>query len=268
MGNLLYIDHISKSFGAVRALQEVTFGVQPAEIVALVGDNGAGKSTLVKIISGALTPDSGKLWLEGREVHFRRPADAIHEGIETVYQHLALIEELDVADNIYLGREVTRGGWLGRLIGWLNRPQMRRATQQAISQLHVKIPSPNRSVRRLSGGQRQAVAIGRAITWGHKLLILDEPTAALGVEETEQVLVTIEKLRDEQGLSMIVVSHNMQDVYRIADRVIVLRQGRHVATLKKHETTPQEIVAYITGAKSQAQPSEEATWQPSKISHN
>lgn len=269
MENLLYIDHISKSFGAVRALQEITFSVQRAEIVALVGDNGAGKSTLVKIISGALTPDSGKLWLEGREVHFRRPADAIREGIETVYQHLALIEELDVADNIYLGREVTRGGWLGKVIGWLDRPQMRRSTQQAISQLHVKIPSPNRSVRRLSGGQRQAVAIGRAITWGHKLLILDEPTAALGVEETEQVLVTIEKLRDEQGLSMIVVSHNMQDVYRIADRIVVLRQGRHVATLLKQETTPQEIVAYITGAKSQAQPSEEqSAWQPSKISHN
>jgi ABC-type sugar transport system ATPase subunit len=251
---LLYIDRISKSFGAVRALQEVTFGVHHAEIVALVGDNGAGKSTLVKIISGALTADSGKLWLEGREVHFRRPADAIREGIETVYQHLALIEELDVADNVYLGREVTRGGWLGRVTGWLDRPSMRNMTQQAISQLHIKIPAPNRSVRRLSGGQRQAVAIGRAITWGHKLLILDEPTAALGVEESEQVLLTIEKLRDEQGLSMIVVSHNMQDVYRIADRVVVLRQGRHVATLVKEETTPQEIVAYITGAKSQAQP--------------
>ncbi|MBO9308851.1 MAG: sugar ABC transporter ATP-binding protein [Chloroflexi bacterium] len=253
-GPLLYIDRISKSFGAVRALREVSFAVHRAEIVALVGDNGAGKSTLVKIISGALTPDSGKLWLEGREVHFRRPADAIREGIETVYQHLALIEELDVADNVYLGREVTRGGLLGKVTGWLDRPLMRTLTQQAISQLHIKIPAPNRSVRRLSGGQRQAVAIGRAITWGHKLLILDEPTAALGVEESEQVLLTIEKLRDEQGLSMIVVSHNMQDVYRIADRVVVLRQGRHVATLVKEETTPQEIVAYITGAKSQAQP--------------
>lgn len=249
--SLLYIERLSKSFGAVQALREISFEVGRGEIVALVGDNGAGKSTLVKIISGLYRQTSGEIYLNDTPCHFRNPADAMAAGIETVYQHLALIEQLDVADNVYLGRETTRFGFWGRVLGILDRPHMRSETAHALSQLHIKIPAPTLAVRSMSGGQRQAVAIGRAVTWGRQLLILDEPTAALGVEETEQVLQMIEKLRDQQKMSMLLISHNMQDVYRIADKIVVLRQGRHIVTLDKNATSPQEIVAYITGAKGE-----------------
>jgi ABC-type sugar transport system ATPase subunit len=234
---LLTVQNLSKSFGAVKALKDVSFDVYPGEVVALVGDNGAGKSTLIKAIAGVHPPTDGKIFINGEEVHFKRPADAREAGIETVYQHLALVEELDVADNVYLGREETRGGWLGWLVGLLDRARMRSETADALSQLHIKIPAPTMPVRSMSGGQRQAVAIGRAVTWGRKLLILDEPTAAL---------------REEHDLTFLIISHNMQDVYRIADRIIVLRQGEHVATLNRKETTPEEIVSYITGAKEAA----------------
>jgi ABC-type sugar transport system ATPase subunit len=233
---LLSIDRISKAYGAVQALKGVSFDLYRGEIVALVGDNGAGKSTLVKIISGLIKPTAGNLVFNGRPVHFHSPADALEQGIETVYQHLALVEQLDVADNVFLGRETYRWGTVGRWLGVLDRQQMREQTATALSQLHIKIPAPTLPVSSMSGGQRQAV---------------DEPTAALGVEETEQVLQMIEKLRERQGISMLIISHNMQDVYRIADRIVVLRQGRHVATINKRDTNPQEIVAYITGAKEE-----------------
>ncbi|NDJ61337.1 MAG: sugar ABC transporter ATP-binding protein [Chloroflexi bacterium] len=247
---LLVVDHISKIFGAVTAIKDITFTINAGQVVALVGDNGAGKSTLVKIISGLFPPTSGRVLLNGAECHFTRPADALHAGIETVYQDLALIEQLDVADNVFLGRETTRFGWIGRLLGILDRDTMRAQTADALADLHIKIPAPTLAVSSMSGGQRQAVAIGRAITWGRKLLILDEPTAALGVEETEQVLQMIEKLRGT-AMSQLVISHNMQHVHRISDKIVVLRQGWHVATLTTAETDPQEIVAYITGAKQQ-----------------
>lgn len=246
---LLQVDQITKSFGAVQALQGITFSVRRGEVVTLVGDNGAGKSTLVKIISGLYPPTSGQIILNGVSIRFTRPADALNAGIETVYQDLALIEQLDVADNVYLGREIIRGGTVGRFLGLLDRRAMRAQTATALDQLHIKIPAPTLAVRMMSGGQRQAVAIGRAVTWGRELLILDEPTAALGVEETGQVLQMIEKLRDGGTMGVMVISHNMQDVYRIADKVVVLRQGRHVATLDKASTTPEEIVGYITGAR-------------------
>jgi simple sugar transport system ATP-binding protein len=247
---LLELRDIRKSFGAVEALKGVSFEIQQGEVVTLVGDNGAGKSTLIKIISGVHEASGGTMLLNNEPKVFRQPSDAMEAGIETVYQHLALIEELDVADNVYLGRESTRGGVLGRIIGLLDRPAMRRETSKALNELHIKIPAPTLSVRRMSGGQRQAVAIGRAMTWGRQLLILDEPTAALGVEETEQVLRMIERLRDEKGMTFLIISHNMQDVYRVADKIVVLRQGKHVKTLNKSDTNPQEIVAYITGALS------------------
>lgn len=245
---LLYVDGVAKNFGAVQALQGITFSVARGEVVALVGDNGAGKSTLVKILSGVYQPSSGAFYLNGKPCHFENPAAAKATGIETVYQNLALIEELDVADNVFLGREEISGGFFGRLIGLLDRGRMRRETAEALSHLHIKIPAPTMPVRQMSGGQRQAVAIGRALTWGRELLILDEPTAALGVEETEQVLQMIERLRADNRMTFLIISHNMQDVYRIADKIVVLRQGRHVITLNKEQTTPQEIVAYITGA--------------------
>ena len=246
---LLEVRDVFKSFGAVQALQGVSFDIYPGDIVALVGDNGAGKSTLVKIIAGVHPPSKGDILLEGQRCYFHKPADALAAGIETVYQHLALIEALDVADNVYLGRETLRSGPLGKFFGWLNRAEMRHETGKALEQLHIKIPSPSSSVRSMSGGQRQAIALGRAVLWGRKLLILDEPTAALGVEETEQVLRMIEDLK-RKGMTFLVISHNMQDVYRIADVIIVLRQGKHVATLRKEDTDPQDIVAYITGAKA------------------
>jgi simple sugar transport system ATP-binding protein len=249
---LLELRHLKKAFGAVQAIKGVNFALPKGHVMALVGDNGAGKSTLVKILSGVHPADTGEILIEGQSQQFQTPFEAKAAGIETVYQHLALIEDLDVADNVYLGRETTRGGMIGRMIGWLDRGQMRRETSQALEQLHIKIPSPTLDVRRMSGGQRQAVAIGRAIIWGRKLLILDEPTAALGVEETEGVLSMIEQLRD-RGMTFMIVSHNMRDVHRIADMIVVLKQGEHVATLEKSQTTQQEIVEYITGAKS-AQP--------------
>lgn len=246
---LLEVRDVRKTFGAVQAIKGISFTADRGEVVALVGDNGAGKSTLVRILSGVHPQSSGDVLIEGQPVTLDTPADARAAGIETVYQHLALIEDLDVADNVFLGRETTRFGWLGRALGILDRPSMRQHTTQALGTLHIKIPSPTSTVGRMSGGQRQAVAIGRAVTWGRKLLILDEPTAALGVEETEQVLRTIETLRDGRGMTILIISHNMADVYRIADKIVVLRQGVHAATLKKTETTPQEIVEYITGAK-------------------
>jgi len=248
-GPLLAIEDVTKSFGAVKALQGISFTIEPGEIVALVGDNGAGKSTLVKVLSGVYPQDGGRVLLNDKPCYFDSPASARLAGIETVYQDLALIEQLDVADNVFLGREFIAGGALGRMMGWLDRRRMRRETASALSHLHIKIPAPTLSVRKMSGGQRQCIAIGRALVWGRKLLIMDEPTAALGVEETEQVLQMIEKLRDSQGFAFLVISHNMQHVYRIADKIVVLRQGKHRATLCKAETSMQEIVAYITGAK-------------------
>jgi len=246
---LLVIENITKSFGAVQALQGISFTVDRGEVVALVGDNGAGKSTLAKILSGLYPPDSGRFFLDGQPCQFYSPAEARAAGIETVYQDLALVEQLDVAENVFLGKEYIHGGVLGQWIGWLDRNRMRRETSSALNQLHIKIPAPTLPVRRMSGGQRQCIAIGRALIWGRKLLIMDEPVAALGVDETEQVLQMIEKLRDSQGFAFLVISHNMQHVYRIADKIVVLRQGKHRITLHKEETTMQEIVAYITGAK-------------------
>lgn len=249
---LLELRNLKKAFGAVQAIKGVSFALPRGHVLALVGDNGAGKSTLVKILSGVHPADSGEILIEGSGQHFSNPFEAKAAGLETVYQHLALIEDLDVADNVYLGRETTRGGAIGRALGWLDRGLMRRETAKALEQLHIKIPSPTLDVRRMSGGQRQAVAIGRAIIWGRKLLILDEPTAALGVEETEGVLKMIEQLR-ERGMTFIVVSHNMRDVHRVADMIVVLKQGAHVATLEKSKTSQQEIVEYITGTRA-AQP--------------
>lgn len=246
---LLALHEITKSFGAVEALKGVSFDIFPGEVIALVGDNGAGKSTLVKILSGVHTQTSGEMRLEGETTSFASPSEALASGIETVYQDLALIEQLDVADNVYLGRERYYGGAIGKFLGLLDRKHMRNETAEALSELHIRIPKPTLSVRRMSGGQRQAVAIGRGITWGRKVLLLDEPTAALGVEESEQVLRLIERVNKENQMTFLLVSHNMQDVHRLADRIVVLRQGSHHATLIKHEVTPQDIVAYITGAK-------------------
>jgi ABC-type sugar transport system ATPase subunit len=244
---VLEIRHVSKHFGAIRALEDITVEIRAGEILGLVGDNGAGKSTLVKIVSGVHRPTSGEVLLDGRPVSFASPAEARAEGIETVYQDLALVDTLDVAANFFLGRELTAPG-LGRLLGVMRVREMRRQADQAVKDLHIKIPGiRSEKVAQMSGGQRQAVAIARAAFWKRRLLLLDEPTAALGVEESGEVLRIMREMARQQ-VPMLVISHNMEEVWTVCDRILVLRQGQQVAVLDKSETSPQEIVGYITGA--------------------
>jgi D-xylose transport system ATP-binding protein len=236
---------ISKSFGAVQALFDVDFEVYGGEVVALVGDNGAGKSTLIKCISGAHLPDTGTIRLDGVEVKIHTPSDATHLGIETVYQDLALCDNLDVVANMFLGREAAPVP----LLGPIEELSMEKGSLEVLESLHVTtIPSVRQRVETLSGGQRQSVAISRAVMWKAKVVILDEPTAALGVAQTEQVLALIRRLR-EQGLGVVVITHNLHEVFEVADRIVVLRLGRRVATFDHAATTPEDVVATITGAR-------------------
>jgi D-xylose transport system ATP-binding protein len=241
---LLELRGVSKHFGAVQALAEVDFEVYPGEVVALVGDNGAGKSTLVKCVAGTHAPDGGKIFFEGREVKITSPSDATHLGIETVYQDLALCDNLDVVQNMFLGRErVTRFVPL-----FLTERQMEMQSLDVLASLRVTtIDSVRTKVASLSGGQRQSVAISKAVMWNSKVVLLDEPTAALGVAQTEQVLALIARLR-EQGLGVVVISHNLVEVLDVADRIVVLRLGRCAATFTRGEVTPDDVVAAITGA--------------------
>jgi D-xylose transport system ATP-binding protein len=244
---ILELRGISKSFGAVRALTEVDFEVYAGEVVALVGDNGAGKSTLIKCISGAHLPDEGTIIVEGKEAKIHVPSDATHLGIETVYQDLALCDNLDVVANMFLGRELAQPPALGPL----QELGMEKRSLEVLGGLHVTtIQSVRQRVASLSGGQRQSVAISRAVMWSAKVVILDEPTAALGVEQTEQVLTLIRRL-SEQGLGVVVITHNIQEVFEVADRIIVLRLGRRVATFTHDGTTPEDVVGAITGARRQ-----------------
>jgi ABC-type sugar transport system ATPase subunit len=233
---------ICKAFGHVQALQGVDFGVFPGEVIGLVGDNGAGKSTLIKIVSGAYRPDAGVLLVDGRPVTLQSPFDAMALGIATVYQNLALVDQRDVASNIFLGRELVRGLLLDR----------RRMVAESISvlqELRSDIPSVETSVGLLSGGQRQAVAIARAVHQGAaRLVIMDEPVAALGIEESRKVLRLVKRLRD-QGRAVIVISHNLEHVFSVADRIVVLRRGRMVGARRKDETDAAEIVRLIVGAE-------------------
>jgi D-xylose transport system ATP-binding protein len=224
----------------------VDFEVYPAEVVALVGDNGAGKSTLVKVIAGTHPPDGGVIRFEGAEVKIHSPRHATLLGIETVYQDLALCDNLDVVANMFLGRErVVEPAVLGRLA----ELDMERRALDVLRRLNVTtIRSLRSPVATLSGGQRQSVAISRAVMWNSKIVILDEPTAALGVAQTQQVRELIKQLR-RQGLGVVLISHNLNDVFEVADRIIVLRLGRRVATFKRAATTPDEVVAAITGAR-------------------
>jgi D-xylose transport system ATP-binding protein len=231
---------ISKRFAAVRALDEVSLDVHGGEVVALVGDNGAGKSTLVKVISGVTTPDAGTIEWGGSAVRINRPRDAQQLGIATVYQDLALCENLDVVANLYLGAE-RRSWWV------LGHIAMERATRELLASLEVKIPDIRVPVAQLSGGQRQSVAIARALLAQAGLVILDEPTAALGVEQTAHVLDLIRRLRD-RGLAVLLISHNLVDVRAVSDRVVVLRLGRNAGEFRTADASQEMIVAAITGA--------------------
>jgi D-xylose transport system ATP-binding protein len=233
---------ISKSFGAVRALYEVDFEVNAGEVVGLVGDNGAGKSTLIKVISGVAPADEGEIFLEGKKVNIPNPQSANNLGIETVYQDLALADNLDVVANLFLGREERS------FLRSLNEIDMEKKALNVLRTLNVKLPSTRTPVATLSGGQRQSVAVAKSILRHAKVVLLDEPTAALGVAQTRQVLNLIGRLR-EQGLAVVVISHNLADVFEVVDRVIVLRLGRRVGTFDIKTSTPEQIVAAITGAE-------------------
>jgi fructose transport system ATP-binding protein len=236
-----------KRFGQVTALNGADFEVHPGEISAIIGDNGAGKSTLIKALSGALQPDEGEIRLDAEHVHFRSPRDARRVGIETVYQDLAVAPALDIASNIFLGREQRRGGVLGRALRLLDKRSMRREAARHFDELQIRVQSITQPVEDLSGGQRQGVAVARAATWARRLVIMDEPTAALGVKETRQVLDLIGRVR-ERGLPVILISHDMPHVFELADRIHIMRLGKRVAVVTPHSHTMAEAVAIMTGA--------------------
>ena len=244
---LLRLEGVSKRFGAVQALSDVDFECDAGEVVALVGDNGAGKSTLVKVIAGTQPADTGRITFDGEQVHIATPQAATALGIATVYQDLALCDNLDVVANLYVGRERARG--FGSNLRILDEIGMEREALGLLERLAVRIPSVRTEVASLSGGQRQSIAVARATMGKPKLVILDEPTAALGVAQTRQVLDLVDTLRS-QGLGVIVISHNLVDVFAVADRVIVLRLGKRVATFTVADTTAEDVVAAITGAQT------------------
>jgi simple sugar transport system ATP-binding protein len=243
---LLEARGIVKSFGRVRALRGASFTVNAGEVVALIGDNGAGKSTMVKTLSGVLTPDDGEIRFEGRTVAIADPHAARELGIETVYQDLALAPDLESSANLFLGREATRPGLLGKL-GFLDKREMRRRTQDAFKTLGVGVQDATAAVATLSGGQRQGVAVARAVTWAGKVVFMDEPTAALGVVQTRNVLDLIKRVRDT-GLAVVLISHNMPEVMEVSDRVEVLRLGERVARFRTADASMEDLVAAMTGA--------------------
>lgn len=236
-----------KLYGHVVALDGADLELYPGEILAIIGDNGAGKSTLIKALSGALQQDQGEISLDGERVHFRSPRDARRAGIETVYQDLAVAPALDIASNIFLGREMRRRGPQGGVLRMLNKGAMRREATRHFAELKIGIRSMAQPVENLSGGQRQGVAVARAATWAQRVVIMDEPTAALGVKETRQVLDLILRVRD-RGLPVILISHDMPHVFELADRIQIMRLGKRVAVVTPRTHSMPEAVAIMTGA--------------------
>ncbi len=247
MAYLLEVRNVVKRFGGLTAVDNVSMGVNAGEVVGLLGDNGAGKSTLIKVISGVYRADEGEIFYKGEEAHIETPMDALAMGIETIYQDLALAENLDTSANIFLGRERMKK-WLG-LIPVLDLEAMRVESRKVLEKLDIEIPSLKNRIRALSGGQRQAVAISRSIYWDAKFIIMDEPTAALGVAEQKKVLETVNLLKSH-GIGVIVISHQMHDVFSVADRLVIMRRGRKVAERLTRETNADEIVSLIVGAET------------------
>jgi ABC-type sugar transport system ATPase subunit len=247
---VLSIRKLTKRFGGLVAVNDLNWDVYPGEVVALLGDNGAGKSTLIKCVSGVHQPDEGEIRFEGRLSHFARPMDARRQGIETIYQDLALANNLDVSANIFLGREVKKR-YLTGLIKTLDEQMMLRESQAALESLAIQFPSLTQPIESLSGGQRQAVAIARAVYWDARLMIMDEPTNNLGVPEQQKVLELIRKLRN-QGVPVILITHTLPDVFAVSDRLMVMRRGRKVTEKRTAETHTQELVQYMVGALDDA----------------
>lgn len=243
----LEVRGVKKSYGQVRALQGVNLQVRPGEVHALLGDNGAGKSTLLKILAGAVTPDEGEIRVNGKTVHFMNPKDAQAAGIETVYQDLALAPTLTPGENVFLGRELMKPGLLGRL-GIIDRKSMNEQALEELTGLGAKIQRLDNEVESMSGGQKQAVAVARASLWGTALIMMDEPTAALGVAQTEYVLRLVESLKNDRGLPVLLISHSLPDVFRVADRATVLRLGKDVLTTDIADLSTNDLISAMTGA--------------------
>ncbi|MEM9787255.1 MAG: ATP-binding cassette domain-containing protein [Pseudomonadota bacterium] len=238
-----------KRYGKVTALDHCDFDLYPGEILAVIGDNGAGKSSLIKAVSGAVVPDEGEVFLEGKPVHFTSPIDARKEGIETVYQTLAMSPALSIADNMFMGREIRKPGFRGKWLRQLDRPKMEKVARDKLSELGLMtIQNINQAVETLSGGQRQGVAVARAAAFGSKVIILDEPTAALGVKESRRVLELILDVRS-RGIPIILISHNMPHVFEVADRIHVHRLGKRLCVIDPKDYTMSDAVAFMTGAK-------------------
>ena len=241
-----------KRYGQVTALDGADFELRAGEILAVIGDNGAGKSSLIKCLSGATVPDEGELILDGRRIHFKGPIDARRVGIETVYQDLAVAPAMTIAENLFLGREIRREGFLGNVLGMLDKKKMLEQSVARMNDLKVGIRSMLQAVETLSGGQRQCVAVARAAAFAEHVVILDEPTAALGVKEGNMVLELIRRVRDK-GLPVVLISHNMPHVFEIADRIHVARLGKRAAVLNPRNISMSDTVAVMTGAMSAAQ---------------
>ena len=249
MQPVLYARGLNKRYGKVTALDNCDFDLMPGEILAVIGDNGAGKSSLIKVLSGAIQPDSGDVFLDGEKVSFPSPIAARHAGVETVYQTLAMSPALSIADNMFMGRELRKPGFMGKVLRQLDRPAMERIAREKLSELGLStIQNINQTVETLSGGQRQGVAVARAAAFGSKVIILDEPTAALGVKESRRVLELIQDVR-ARGIPIILISHNMPHVFEVADRIHVHRLGKRLCVIDPKDYTMSDAVAFMTGAK-------------------
>ncbi|MGO4915188.1 ATP-binding cassette domain-containing protein [Pseudogemmobacter sp. W21_MBD1_M6] len=245
---------VMKRYGTVVAIDGADFDLYPGEILAVIGDNGAGKSTLIKAISGAVTPDHGTIELDGKPVHFRSPEEGRKAGIETVYQNLALSPALSIADNMFMGRELRKPGFMGKVLRQLDRPRMEQFARDKLSELGLMtIQNINQAVESLSGGQRQGVAVARAAAFGSRVIILDEPTAALGVKESRKVLELIQDVRS-RGIPIVLISHNMPHVFEVADRIHIHRLGKRLCVIKPGDYTMSDAVAFMTGAKVPGEP--------------
>jgi simple sugar transport system ATP-binding protein len=244
----LAVRDLSKHYGGIQALRGVSLQVDAGEVLGVVGDNGAGKSTLLKILAGAIAPSAGEILIDGEPALFANPAAAQAAGVSTVYQDLALAAQRDVVANFFMGREVVSGNWLGRRTGWLDTKVMSEHTVGELNRLRTRIPDVHAASMDLSGGQRQALAIARAAAWTSRVLLLDEPTSALGVEQQQQVLDLIRRVRDD-GIAVLFISHQMPDVLAVCDRAVVLRLGSVASTLGAGQLTADNLVGYITGAK-------------------
>ncbi len=245
---ILKARNLVKRYGRVTAIDHCDFELMPGEILAVIGDNGAGKSSLIKAVSGATIPDEGEVWLEGKKVAFGSPNEARSAGIETVYQQLAMSPALSIADNMFMGREIRRDGFAGKYLRMLDKPEMQRIAREKLNELGLMtIQNINQAVETLSGGQRQGVAVARAAAFGSKVIILDEPTAALGVKESRKVLELIQDVKS-RGIPIILISHNMPHVFELADRIHIHRLGKRLCVVKPSEVSMSDAVALMTGA--------------------